>query len=93
MGDAYGSPDSVFLLDGSQASSIADSLRAADGGAASSHRWPRGPFLIRLAGPASPAEFFYSLLFALRNQETLQKLNSNLTPAKTRAAGEAGLRA
>jgi hypothetical protein len=29
-----------------------------EGGAASSHRWPHGPFLIRLAGPASPAEYF-----------------------------------
>ncbi|WP_143026242.1 hypothetical protein [Paraburkholderia fungorum] len=80
-----------FLLDGLQASSIADSLRAADGGAASSHRWPRGPFLIRLAGPASPAEFLYSLLCVTK--EALQKLDSKLKPAKTRAAGEAGLRA
>jgi hypothetical protein len=80
-----------FLLDGSHASSIADSLRAVDGGAASSHRWPRGPFLIRLAGPASPAEIFYTLLCL--TTKTRQKLNSKLKPAKMRAAGKAGLRA
>ncbi|MDI7047539.1 hypothetical protein QMN58_28995, partial [Escherichia coli] len=57
-GGANGPPGSVFLAQRLARQFGTISCDAAEGGAASSHRGPHGPFLIRLAGPASPAEFF-----------------------------------
>jgi hypothetical protein len=92
MGGANGPPDSVFLARWFARQFDSDSAipsKVAPQAATDGHVSPRMPFLIRLAGPASPAEFFYLHLLCATNNFNDKSAGN---PAKTHAAGKAGLR-